>query len=411
MTYTEIGSCRICGDEQLTPFLNLGEQVLTGVFPKTEAEQVESCPLILVWCEACGLVQLAHSFDPMKMYGSNYGYRSGLNPTMVRHLQRKVLWLERNFPLDAGAVVIDIGSNDGTLLNAYESSNLRRIGFDPVAGKYLSHYDPGVEVVADFFSKDSLRISGAKSVSMVTSIAMFYDLENPSDFVRLIADSLSPEGVWHFEQSYLPAMLRTGSYDTVCHEHLEYYSLTVARDLLSRHGLRIIDVQTNSINGGSFAVTAALQTSRHVANNPVIDWLLRQEDAMGLDTRLPYDAFAERATLHRNALTSLIRSLTAAGQKVVGYGASTKGNVLLQFCGFTPAELDAIAEVNEEKFGSYTPGTKIAIISEVSARALRPDYMLVLPWHFRDFIVKKEVEFLNNGGKLILPLPEIEIVA
>jgi hypothetical protein len=246
---------------------------------------------------------------------------------------------------------------------------------------------------------------------MITAIAMFYDLENPNEFVRLIADSLSPEGVWHFEQSYLPAMLRTGSYDTVCHEHLEYYSLTVVRELLSRHGLRIIDVQTNSINGGSFAVTAALETSRHVPNKPVIDWLLRQEAAMGLHTRVPYDAFAGRVARHREDLTDLIRSLTSAGQKVVGYGASTKGNVLLQFCGFTPAELGAVAEVNEEKFGSYTPGTQIPIMSEGSVSALGPDYMLVLPWHFRDFIVEKEAEFLNNGGKLIFPLPEIEIVA
>ena len=411
MGYQELRACRICGNEQLPTVLDLGEQVLTGVFPKTQIEHVEAGPLTLVWCEACGLVQLAHSFDPDKMYGSNYGYRSGLNPTMVRHLHRKVRWLEKNFPLGNGAVVVDIGSNDGTLLNAYDSTNIRRIGFDPVAAKYLSHYDPSVEVVPDFFSTDSLQLSAAKSVSVVTSIAMFYDLENPNEFVRLIAESLSPEGVWHFEQSYLPAMLRTGSYDTVCHEHLEYYSLTVVRNLLSRHGLRIIDVQTNSINGGSFAVTAALESSQHVPNKPVIDWLLQQEAAMRLDTRLAYDAFAERVALHRKDLTGLIRSLTEAGQKVVGYGASTKGNVLLQFCGFTPAELGAVAEVNEEKFGSYTPGTKIPIMSEETVSALAPDYMLVLPWHFRDFIVEKEADFLNNGGKLIFPLPEIEIVA
>ena len=411
MSYQKISACRICGNDQLTTVLDLGEQVLTGVFPTTPTEIVEAGPLILVWCEVCGLVQLAHSFDPDKMYGSSYGYRSGLNPTMVRHLERKVGWLERNFPLDQGDVVVDIGSNDGTLLNAYQSPNLRRIGFDPVAAKYLSHYEPSIEVVADFFSRDSLEAPHAKSVSLVTSIAMFYDLERPNDFVRLIADSLADEGVWHFEQSYLPAMLRTGSYDTVCHEHLEYYSLTVVRDLLSRHGLKIIDVQTNSINGGSFAVTASLEKSQHVPNQPVIDWLLRQEDAMGLDTRRPYDAFAERVVLHRKDLTGLIRSLTGAGRKVVGYGASTKGNVLLQFCGFTPSELSAVAEVNEEKFGSFTPGTRIAIHSEETVHALDPDYMLVLPWHFRDFIVEKEAEFLNNGGKLIFPLPEIEIVA
>lgn len=411
MSYQKLKACRICGSKQLAIVLDLGDQVLTGVFPKTQTEPVEAGPLTLVWCESCGLVQLAHSFDPDKMYGSNYGYRSGLNPTMVRHLQRKVRWLEKNFPLDVGATVVDIGSNDGTLLNAYQSSNIQRIGFDPVAAKYLSHYDSAIKVVPEFFSEDFLQVSVANSVSVITSVAMFYDLENPNDFVRLIADSLSPEGVWHFEQSYLPAMLRMGSYDTVCHEHLEYYSLTVVRNLLSQHGLRIIDVQTNSINGGSFAVTAALETSKHVPNKPVIDWLLRQEDAMGLHTRVPYDAFAKKVARHREDLMDLIRSLNRAGHKVVGYGASTKGNVLLQYCRFTREELSAVAEVNEEKFGSYTPGTHIEILAEESVRAGKPDYMLVLPWHFRDFILEKEAEFLNRGGKLIFPLPEIEIVA
>jgi len=411
MTYKQLHSCRICGSKVLNKVLDLGEQALTGVFPRTSAEQVEVGPLVLVWCEDCGLVQLAHSFDPDTMYGSNYGYRSGLNPTMVRHLQRKVGWLEKSFPLNAGDAVVDIGSNDGTLLNSYTVSGLNRVGFDPVASKYLDHYDSAVKVVTDFFSADALRNSSLPPISIATSIAMFYDLEDPNGFVALIAGALAPEGIWHFEQSYLPAMLRTGSYDTVCHEHLEYYSLTVVRDLLLRHGLKLIDVQTNSVNGGSFAVTAALDGSSHQPNTPVIDWLLSQEEAMGLDTLQPYEAFARRVLQHRRDLVGLIQSLRAADKKVVGYGASTKGNVLLQFCGFSTDELTGIAEVNEEKFGAFTPGTVIPISSESAIKSLKPDYMLILPWHFRDFIVERESEFLNSGGKLIFPLPEIEIVA
>jgi len=245
----------------------------------------------------------------------------------------------------------------------------------------------------------------------VSSIAMFYDLEAPIEFARQVESILADNGIWHFEQSYMPSMLRLNSYDTVCHEHLEYYSLGVVKRILEQAGLRLVDVVMNAINGGSFAVTAAKATNKSVrANQPVIDWLLEQEDRMGLHTPRPFRDFEERVFRHRDDLTRLIRTLTADGKKILGYGASTKGNVVLQFCGLTARDIPAIAEVNQEKFGCVTPGSHIPIISEAEARASNPDYYLVLPWHFKDGIVRREKEFLSRGGRMIFPFPEIEIV-
>jgi C-methyltransferase C-terminal domain len=208
----------------------------------------------------------------------------------------------------------------------------------------------------------------------------------------------------------MPSMLRMTSYDTVCHEHLEYYSFGVVNRILEEAGMRPIDVKMNNVNGGSFAVTAVRRDDQTRAAQPAVTWLLEQEDRMGLATPRPYREFEDRVYRHRADLRRLLEALAAAGMKVVGYGASTKGNVLLQFCGIGPSLMCCIAEVNEEKFGAFTPGTGIPIVSEAEARAMQPDYFLVLPWHFRDGIVRREAEFLARGGRMIFPFPEIEIV-
>jgi hypothetical protein len=410
LPYQKITKCRISGSPNLVPILDLGSQVLTGVFPKDLKQQISQGPLSLIWCPDSGLIQLEHSFSLSEMYGSNYGYRSGLNPTMVEHLANKVQWLERNFNVESQDVIIDIGSNDGTLLNAYNTSNLNRIGFDPVASKYLDYYDKSISVIPDFFSKLKLDELTNKKAKIITSIAMFYDLEDPSQFVKQISQTLSSDGVWHFEQSYLPSMLKTNSYDTICHEHLEYYSLNVVKNLLEANNLKIVDVQTNQINGGSFAVTAALQESRLIPDHTIIKWLIEQELKLGLDTLVPYEKFKKNVIKNRKSLVDLIYKLSSDGKKVIAYGASTKGNVILQYCGFGPENIKYVAEVNQEKFGSFTPGSNIPIISEAEAKLYEPDYMLVLPWHFRDFIIKKERKFLERGGRLIFPLPDVEIV-
>lgn len=408
--YSEIAKCRISGSPNLVTVLSLGEQYLTGVFPKSPDEKVTKGPLDLVWCPDSGLLQMKQSYSLDEMYGENYGYRSGLNSSMVRHLQQKIATLERFAGLGPDDLVVDIGSNDATSLRAYTKTG-KRVGIDPTGVKFKRYYTDGIRLIPDFFSAAAFHkeLPGARA-KIVTSIAMFYDLERPMDFVRDIEVVLADDGLWHFEQSYMPSMLRTNSYDTICHEHLEFYSFKVVNDMLEKSGMRVVDVQMSAINGGSFAITACKRAARYKSNAPIIDWLLRQEDGMGLDTPKPYRAFEERVFQHRKDLRALMDALVADGKKILGYGASTKGNVLLQFCGLTTKHIPCIAEVNEDKFGAFTPGTNIPIVSEADAKKMKPDYFLALPWHFKSSILEREKEYLASGGKFIFPLPEIEIV-
>jgi hypothetical protein len=405
-----IDRCRASGSKNLIPVLSLGHEALTGVFPRSPNEPITVGPLELVWCPDSGLLQLAHSYDPGEMYGENYGYRSSLNQSMVRHLTNKMRLLQRAADLKSGEVVLDIGSNDATSLKAYEVEGLTRIGIDPTGEKFRSYYPDYIRLVPDFFSAKNFRSVSSRRAKIVTSISMFYDLEDPTQFAREVAEILDPEGIWHLEQSYMPSMLRLCSYDTICHEHIEYYSLGALKKILDAAGLDILDVEMNAVNGGSFAVTAAHRASKRRRNSPVVNWLLQQEDRMGLGTPAPFRDFEQRVFRHREDLTRLLRALKDDGKRILGYGASTKGNVVLQFCGIGPDLVEAIAEVNEDKFGAFTPGTHIPIISEPQARAMQPDYFLVLPWHFKDGILAREQQFLADGGKFIFPFPEIEFI-
>jgi C-methyltransferase C-terminal domain/Putative zinc binding domain/Methyltransferase domain len=406
-----VEACRLCGSTDLVTVLDLGEQALTGVFPASAEEYVPTAPLELVWCRSCTLLQLAHSFDPAELYGENYGYRSGLNASMVQHLAREARGLEAFVGLSSGDVVLDIGSNDGTLLGCYTTPGLRRIGIDPTVAKFAEFYPPDVVTAADFFSAAKFHELSDEPARIITSVAMFYDLENPVAFARDVCDCLSPDGVWHFEQAYMPAMLRSTAYDTVCHEHLEYYSLATVSRILAEAGLELIEVRFNRVNGGSFAVTAAREGSSYTRRQALNEWFTAQEERVGLDSERPFRDFEERVSQHRSDLVELMNALRADEASVMGYGASTKGNVLLQFCGFTSEDIPAIAEVNTDKFGRVTPGSLIPIISEEEMRERRPDYLIVFPWHFRDAVIAREEEYLRNGGRLIFPLPEIEILS
>lgn len=412
--FTEIHECRICKNRNLVSILHLGEQFLTGVFPRDRHVSITCGPLELVKChgdEACGLVQLHHSFDLTEMYGANYGYRSGLNQSMVAHLGAKVSRLLAKFPPAEGDLVLDIGSNDGTLLSFYPP-HLRPVGMDPTAAKFREYYKPHIDVITDFFSADTFAATfGDKKARIITSISMFYDLEDPISFVEQVRRVLHPLGVWHFEQSHMPAMLAMNAYDTVCHEHLEYYGLHQIQWMMDRCGLKIVDVELNDVNGGSFAVTAARADSPHQVNSSAISRLLEAERREQLETLAPYEAFRRRVFQHRDELRGKLDQLKREGSTIVGYGASTKGNVILQFCRLTEKELPCIAEVNPDKFGCFTPGTWIPIIPEKEAHAMNPDYLLVMPWHFEPNLVAREAAYLDRGGKMFFPLPELHIIS
>ena len=418
LAYQEIRACRICGNPDLDPVLDLGSQYLTGVFPRNAEMQskLTKGPLELVKCRAsgprerCGLLQLRHSFPSSEMYGANYGYRSSLNRSMVEHLGSKVRRILARGILNAGDCILDIGSNDATLLKAYPRGDFHLIGMDPSGAKFLHHYPPHIKLAPDFFSAKAFdKAASGRRAKIVTSIAMFYDLENPLQFVLQLRDILADDGIWVFEQSYMPTMLETGSYDTVCHEHVEYYALSQIKWILDRAGMKILDVELNSVNGGSFSVTAAKASSPMAADEAGVTQLLTSEHAR-LDTMAPYESFSRGAWRHRDELTATVRGINSRGETIVGYGASTKGNVMLQFCGLGREDLPCIADVNEDKFGCFTPGSGIPIVSEAQAHAMKPNYLLVLPWHFRENITQREAAYLRSGGRLIFPLPEIAVV-
>lgn len=409
MIYKGITKCRFDGSTNLTSVLDLGTQVLTGVFPKPE-EKVESGPLELVFAEKSCLLQLKHTYSPEKMYGMNYGYRSGLNQSMITHLSDKAHMLEKQMNLKDTDVVLDIGSNDGTYLKSYQTK-ATKIGIDPTGIKFRKYYTDDIILISDFFSKKAYNTVEKHKAKIITSIAMFYDLEEISPFVADIVECLDDEGIWHFEQSYMPSMIQTMSFDTVCHEHTEYYSMLSISKILNKFDMEIADVTINKVNGGSFAVTAVKRVNKTIdRNKSIVESMISKEYEDGYDTVIPYLQFAENVKLHKNQLLELIYRLKNDGSTIYGYGASTKGNVLLQYCGLTSNEITAIAEVNEDKFGCETPGTHIPIISEKQAKENNPDYFLVLPWHFKDGILNREKDYLASGGKFIFPCPQIQIV-
>jgi len=409
--YKKIDRCRVCGNTELIEVLDVGIQTLTGVFPKSRNEKITSGPLKLVKCmgsvDVCGLLQLQHSYDLGEMYGDNYGYRSGINPSMVAHLHGKIEKILHEMPPPEGGLILDIGSNDSTTLQAYPNDKYTLVGIDPTGVKFRKYYPTHIQLIPDFFSSAKVvEMLGERKAEIVTSFSMFYDLENPLAFMREIAAVLSDDGVWVFEQSYMPTMLARNSYDTVCHEHLEYYDLKQIQWMASRVGLKIIDVELNEVNGGSFSVVAAKQNSKR-GQSASVGKLLEQEAKLALDTLKPYRDFEQRVKKCRQDLLDFLQKAKHDRKTVVGVGASTKGNVILQYCGLTESDLSAVAEVNTDKYGTYTPGSLIPIVPQHELLAAKPDYLVILPWHFRAFFTKDPT---FSGMNLVFPLPGIEIV-
>lgn len=409
--YQRISQCRICNNTQLVEVLDLGVQALTGVFPKTRTQPVTAGPLKLVKCsgdeDVCGLLQLQHTYDLGELYGDNYGYRSGLNASMVRHLHEKVRKILERVTLPDNALIIDIGANDSTTLQAYPALGCTLVGVDPTGAKFRSFYPAHIQLIPDFFSAATVqRHFGSRKAAVITSFSMFYDLEQPLNFMKEVAEVLDDQGLWVLEQSYMPTMLRRNSYDTVCHEHLEYYALKQIKWMADKVGLKIVDVEFNDINGGSFSLMVAKQGSHHV-ESPQVAQILDQEARDGLNTLRPYQEFAQRVSDSRTALRAFLDEAKQFGKSISALGASTKGNVLLQYCNITEADIARIGEVNPDKFEAFTPGTLLPIVSEDEILAMQPDYLLVLPWHFRSFLVEQR-RFV--GRNLIFPLPQLEFV-
>ena len=403
--------CRVCGSDELESVMSLGEQHLTGVFPKSIDEAITCGPVDLIRCSdsmGCGLVQLKQSYDLSEMYGLNYGYRSGLNQSMVQHLAAKVQKILDLDILKDGDIVIDIGSNDATTLKAYPRSKFELVGIDPTGIKFAEYYPPEIKLVPDFFSAEVVAMATeGKKAKVITSFSMFYDLEDPIGFAKEIEAALDSEGIWIFEQSYLPSMLRTNSFDTICHEHLEFYALKQINWIAKNAGLKVIDVEFNDINGGSFSITAAKAQSRFVPNQEKLNQILQDEDSLGLNDGSAFIAFRKRVEVERKKLMQFLLDAKSQGKRVVGLGASTKGNVLLQYYGIDKDLVAEIGEVNREKYGAFTPGTKIPLMPEDDVLNGIPDYVLILPWHFKNFFLSLEK---LKGRNLVFPLPNFQII-
>lgn len=410
-------TCRVCGTTALTKVIDLGEQYLQGSFvkPGKEIPPLRKIPCTLVRCDvtrdekACGLLQIAHSVPPEILY-SAYWYRSGTNNTMRNHLRGIVEEALDITGRKEVAAVLDIGCNDGTLLNYYPTS-YEKFGIDP---SDVAKEVKQANVVQDIFPSNKLeRLIGEKKIDIVTSIAMFYDLEDPVGFARSVKQYLAWDGIWIFEMSYMPKMLEMNSYDTICHEHLEYYSLAVLEYIMKQAGLKIVKISFNDINGGSIRCIAT-----HIENDlydrheykSLIHETRQKEFDLELDTDKPYTRFQERINLHKEKLYNLLKRLKEEGKRIHIYGASTKGNTILQWCNIDHRIIDYAAERNPDKYGAKTLGTDIPIISEEESRAMNPDYYLVLPWHFKEEFLAREKEMVEKGTGFIFPLPEVYVV-
>ncbi len=410
-------TCRVCGSNALTKVIDLGEQHLQGSFvkPGKEMPPMRKIPATLLRCDptkdeqACGLLQMQHTVPPEVLY-SAYWYRSGTNNTMRNHLRGIAEDAIATFNKPS-ARVLDIGCNDGTLFGFYPEGS-EKYGVDP--SDVALEIEGDVTVVQDIFPSDELvdHLQG-KQIDILTSIAMFYDLEDPIAFAKGVKAILSPDGIWIFEMSYMPTMLKMTSYDTICHEHLEYYSLAVIEYIVKQAGMKVFNVSLNSINGGSircYATHIENFTYKTKAFSRNIKAMHQEEFDLELDTDKPYKNFQNRINAHRDELLSLLQKLKQDGQKIHIYGASTKGNTILQWCGIDQKIIDCAAERNPDKYGAYTLGTDIPIVSEAESRAMNPDYYLVLPWHFKDEFLEREKDIMDKGVGLIFPLPTVEII-
>ena len=410
-------TCRACGSSSLTKVIDIGEQYLQGLFikPGKPLPPSEKYPTSLVWCDktknaqGCGLLQMSCTVPPKVLY-TTYWYRSGINQTMRDHL-RGIAKEAMDMVEKTAARVLDIGCNDGTLLRYFPKES-KKFGIDP--SDVARDLDGEIAVINDIFPSEELnKKTHGEPFDIIASIAMFYDLENPIDFVRNVKQHLSDQGLWIFEMSYMPTMLKMNAYDTICHEHLEYYSLAVIEYILKKAEMKLIKVSLNDINGGSircFATHIDNPEFRKFEHSQFIRELLQAESDLGLHTEKPYREFQVRIDAHKEELSSLLNNLKREGKRIHVYGASTKGNTILQLCGIDNSIIDYAADRSPDKHGARTLGTNIPIISEAESRAIRPDYYLVLPWHFRKEFLERERESLEQGVGMIFPLPVVEII-
>ena len=399
-----IKKCRICKSNDLSNTINLGNLSLSGKFFKNQ-NLVPKRKLSLVICNNCGLNQILQVYDLSILYDMNYGYQSSQNKSMYNHLLKKAKKLKTKLKISKNDIVIDIGSNDATTLSFFKENKLK-IGIDGIAKKFKNNYKKiNALAINDFFPSKKLdKILLNKKAKLISAYSCFYDLPDPVKFARGIEKILSEDGIWSIEQSYFPSMLDANSFDTICHEHIEYYRLTDIDNICKKSNLKIIDVQFNDINGGSFAVNISHKNSKFKISKNVKQTLKKESK---VNWKLELKKFVNRIEKQKKITTDFLNKQVKNKKIVLGIGASTKGSILLQYYKISNRQIRFIGEVNREKFNCRTPGTNIEIISEDKILNLKPDFLFIFTWHFKEFFIKNK-KFKNTN--LIFPLPKFHIV-
>jgi 2-polyprenyl-3-methyl-5-hydroxy-6-metoxy-1,4-benzoquinol methylase len=401
----KINKCRNCNNKELLKLFSLGNLAFTGKFSKLK--NIKKAQLRLSICKNCKLVQLTDSYNLKYLYGADYGYRTGLNQTMTKHVKNVVKFLEKKTLLCDGEAVLDIASNDGTLLNFYKKDNFR-FGIDPILKKYIKYYKDINHKVADFFSLNKIKNVYHGKFKIITALSVFYDLEDPNKFLSEVEKLISDDGIILIEFADLYSILKYNMFDAICHEHLAYYTSKIIISMCKKNNLKIIDIKRNNVNGGSVQYYITKKDSKYLTSKR-IEKILNSEKYYNLEKKETFTNFFLKIKKIKNELVALIKKVKLKNKKIHGYGASTKGNVLLQYFKLNNKHIEFIAERNPQKYNLYTPGTNIKIISENKSRSLKPDYYIVLPWHFKKEILRREKKTINNGSKFIFPLPSLEV--
>ncbi len=412
-----VEACRACGNRALVGVIDIGRQYLSSIFPSdlSYRRELAPLPLELVLCDRdgdasrCGLVQLAHRFDLSAMYEA-YPYTSATNSSMKAILQDVAASGRAVVDLRPGDVVLDIGGNDGTLLSFFANAGWSLVNIDAAQNITPLVESPEYTHVRGFFSRDTYSAATAKPARLIFSVAMFYHLGDPVRFVEDVAACLASDGVAIMQMAYLPAMLRTNMYDNIVHEHAGYYAAHQMKWIFERAGLRIFDVALNEVYGGSFRVFACHRSCTRCPETARYRRLLAAETRAGLFDATTYRAFMQRIDRTRTDLAELCDRARARGEPIWVYGASTKGNTILQFCGLTARELEAAADANPFKLGKYMIGSDVPIRDEASMRAARPRYLLALPYSFVQGFLEREAALVAAGTEFVVPLPEVRVL-
>lgn len=399
-------NCRSCNSAKLEKVITLGNFFLSGF--TSDDTKLKSYPLSLILCTKCFLLQLQHTVPSSILYTDNYGYKSGINNTMRKELKEITQKALKKITYKKNLTCVDIGANDGTLLKNYPK-NVLKIGVEPISKLARECKENADILINDFFShKAYKKLAGNRKAIIITAISCFYDIDNPNQFLADVTKILDRNGIFVIQQNYLKSMLEFNAFDNIVHEHLEYYSMHSLKNLLTKHGLEIFDVETNDVNGGSFRTYIAFKNRRKIQES--VFQLIKQERKVGLDNKKTYIGFAKRIKKSKKVLKGFIEKQVKKNKKIYAYGASTRGNTLLQYCKLNNRLIAAAVERNPEKWGKKIASVGIKIISERQARRERPDYMLVLPWFFKKEFVKREKEYLKSGGHFIFPLPFLEVI-